>query len=113
MVERRLTGEPLAWITSTAPFCEQWIVVHPGVYVPRWQTELLAGRAVERLPAGGVAIDVCTGSGALAKVLMTRGRRASGGVRHRRARGRQRRANGVEAYAATCSRRCPPSTADS
>ena len=71
MVARRLTGEPLAWITGTAPFCGLWIRVDPGVYVPRWQTEALAWRAVERLPTDGVAIDLCTGSGAIAKVLMT------------------------------------------
>ncbi len=71
MVARRLTGEPLAWITGTAPFCGLWIRVDPGVYVPRWQTEALAWRAVERLPADGVAIDLCTGSGAIAAVLMT------------------------------------------
>lgn len=70
MLARRLTGEPLAWITGTAPFCGLWIRVNPGVYVPRWQTEALAWRAVERLPADGVAIDLCTGSGAIAKVLM-------------------------------------------
>lgn len=70
MLARRLTGEPLAWITGTAPFCGLWIRVDPGVYVPRWQTEALAWRAVERLPADGVAIDLCTGSGAIAKVLM-------------------------------------------
>jgi release factor glutamine methyltransferase len=66
MVARRLTGEPLAWITGTAPFCGLWIRVDPGVYVPRWQTEALAWRAVERLPADGIAIDLCTGSGAIA-----------------------------------------------
>jgi release factor glutamine methyltransferase len=71
MVARRLTGEPLAWITGTAPFCGLWIRVDPGVFVPRWQTEALAWRAVERLPPDGVAIDLCTGSGAIAKVLMT------------------------------------------
>ena len=76
MVARRLTGEPLAWITGTAPFCGLWIRVDPGVYVPRWQTEALAWRAVERLPADGVAIDLCTGSGAIAKVLMTHRPRA-------------------------------------
>jgi release factor glutamine methyltransferase len=71
LVARRLTGEPLAWITGTAPFCGLWIRVDPGVYVPRWHTEALAWRAVQRLPAEGVAIDLCTGSGAVAKVLMT------------------------------------------
>jgi release factor glutamine methyltransferase len=72
LVRRRLTGEPLAWITGTAPFCGLWIRVDPGVYVPRWQTEPLALRAVERLPANGTAIDVCTGSGAIAATLLAK-----------------------------------------
>jgi release factor glutamine methyltransferase len=72
LVERRLTGEPLAWITGTVTFCGIEIRVDPGVYVPRWQTELLAYRAVERLPAKGTAIDLCTGTGAIARTLATR-----------------------------------------
>jgi release factor glutamine methyltransferase len=48
------------------------IRVDPGVYVPRRQSEPLARRAVECLPATGTAIDLCTGSGAIARVLMTR-----------------------------------------
>jgi release factor glutamine methyltransferase len=69
LVERRLTGEPLAWITGTVSFCGVDVRVDPGVYVPRWQSEQLARRAVERLPANGVAVDLCTGSGAIARVL--------------------------------------------
>jgi release factor glutamine methyltransferase len=72
LVERRLTGEPLAWITGSVSFCDLEIRVDPGVYVPRWQSEALACRAVERLPADGAAIDLCTGSGAMAKTLMAR-----------------------------------------
>jgi release factor glutamine methyltransferase len=71
LVRRRLTGEPLAWITGSVCFCGVDVRVDPGVYVPRWQSEQLARRAVERLPSNGLAIDVCTGSGALAKTLMT------------------------------------------
>jgi phage protein U len=69
LIRRRLTGEPLAWITGRASFCGVEILVDRGVYVPRWQSEPLARRAVERLPATGTAIDLCTGSGAIAKVL--------------------------------------------
>jgi release factor glutamine methyltransferase len=72
LVARRLTGEPLAWITGSVLFCGLEIRVDPGVYVPRWQSELLAHRAVERLPADGTAIDLCTGAGAVAKTLITR-----------------------------------------
>src|SRR3989442_8671298 len=71
LVARRLTGEPLAWITGTVSFCGVEIRVDPGVYVPRWQSEPLARRAVGCLPATGVAIDLCTGSGAIARTLMT------------------------------------------
>jgi release factor glutamine methyltransferase len=70
MAERRLTGEPLAWITGGTEFCGVRIRVDPGVYVPRWQSEPLARRAAERLPADGTAIDLCTGAGAIARTLM-------------------------------------------
>ena len=86
LVERRLTGEPLAWITGSVEFCGLKIAVHEGVYVPRWHTELVAERAAERLPEHGAAIDLCTGSGAIAKVLMTR-RPQRAGDRERPRRG--------------------------
>lgn len=70
LVGRRLSGEPLAWITGSVRFCELDIRVDSGVYVPRWQSAPLARRAAERLPATGTAIDVCTGTGAIAKTLM-------------------------------------------
>jgi release factor glutamine methyltransferase len=66
---RRLSGEPLAWITGGTMFCGIEVKVEPGVYVPRWQSEPLARRAVSRLAENGVAIDLCTGSGAIAAVL--------------------------------------------
>src|SRR5919201_2987884 len=69
MLRRRLTGEPLAWITGSVSFCGVQIRVDPGVYVPRPQTELLVRRAMDRLPEKGTAIDICSGSGAVAKVL--------------------------------------------
>ena len=37
--------------------------------MPRLQTELLARRTIERLPEGGLAADLCTGSGAIAVAL--------------------------------------------
>ena len=66
---RRLSGEPLAWITGSVTFCGVTVGIDPGVYVPRTQSEILARRAARRLPARGAAIDVCTGSGALALAL--------------------------------------------
>ena len=69
MVYRRLAGEPLAWITGKVSFCGVEVQVDPGVYVPRWQSEPLARRSAERLAGGSLAIDLCTGSGALAMAL--------------------------------------------
>ena len=69
LVARRLTGEPLAWITGRTRFCGLDLRVDPGVYVPRWQTELVARRALERVPRHGLAVDLCTGCGAVAAVL--------------------------------------------
>ncbi len=70
LLERRLTGEPLAWIVGHTAFCGLDIRIDPGVYVPRAQTEDLARRATKRLPPRGTAVDICTGSGAVAAVLM-------------------------------------------
>jgi release factor glutamine methyltransferase len=69
LAQRRLSGEPLAWVTGRAAFGDLELRVEPGVYVPRWQSLPLARRAAARLPAGGCALDLCTGSGALAASL--------------------------------------------
>ncbi len=55
--------------TGALTFCGVKLFVTPGVYVPRWQTEPLARRAVTLLPSAGVAEDLCTGVGAVAAVL--------------------------------------------
>jgi release factor glutamine methyltransferase len=76
LVARRCQGEPLAWLTGSVTFCGERIVVKPGVYVPRWQSEPLALEAANRLPTDGIAVDLCTGAGALAVVIMRRKPRA-------------------------------------
>jgi len=68
----RERGEPLAWITGSMRFCGLVVQVDPGVFVPRLQSEELAGRAAALLPAGGWAADLCTGAGAVAMALMAR-----------------------------------------
>jgi release factor glutamine methyltransferase len=72
LVHRRLRGEPLAWVTGRAAFGELIVTVEPGTYVPRWQSLELARRAAERVPESGRAIDLCTGSGAIAAALQRR-----------------------------------------
>lgn len=74
-IARRTEGEPLAWITGSLEFCERDVVVDPGVYVPRFQTEDLASRAATLLAVSrsvpARAVDLCTGSGAIAAHLAT------------------------------------------
>jgi release factor glutamine methyltransferase len=73
LVDRRCQGEPLAWLTGYIQFCGHTVLVHPGVYVPRWQSEPMALAALALLPAHGVAVDLCTGAGAIA-LNLSRGR---------------------------------------
>jgi len=75
LVARRAAREPLQHLTGVAWFRHVELAVGPGVFVPRPETELLAGWAVERaaevLAERGecVVLDLCTGSGAVAKAL--------------------------------------------
>jgi release factor glutamine methyltransferase len=76
LVARRATREPLQHLTGTAAFRHVELQVGPGVFVPRPETELLAGWAIEAartLLAGSAAevvvVDLCTGSGAIARAV--------------------------------------------
>ncbi|MGI5212259.1 peptide chain release factor N(5)-glutamine methyltransferase [Plantactinospora sp. CA-290183] len=71
LVQRRIRHEPLQHLLGTAPFRYLELAVGPGVFVPRPETELLAGWGIEaarRLaPEGGaVVVDLCSGTGAIA-----------------------------------------------
>ncbi|MGN6171145.1 MAG: N5-glutamine methyltransferase family protein [Solirubrobacteraceae bacterium] len=109
LVRRRLTGEPLAWITGSVTFCGTDIRVEPGVYVPRWHTEALALRAAEHCPAGGIAIDLCTGTGAIAATIsrLRPAARVVGTDLDERAVACAR-GNGVEAYSGDLFAAVPP-----
>lgn len=73
LIDRRAAREPLQHLTGVAYFRYVELAVGPGVFVPRPETELLAGWAIER--AGEiqgrppVVVDLCTGSGAIAKSI--------------------------------------------
>jgi release factor glutamine methyltransferase len=73
LVTRRARREPLQHILGTAAFRYVEVEVGPGVFVPRPETELLAGWAVDRLrgPEAPLVVDLCTGSGAIALALAT------------------------------------------
>jgi len=67
MVARRAAGEPLQYVIGWAPFGPLKLRVGPGVFVPRPETEGLADRAAALKPR--IAVDLCTGSGAIACFL--------------------------------------------
>lgn len=52
LVERRATREPLQYITGSVGFLGLDLLVGPGVFVPRPETELLADHVVQYLRAG-------------------------------------------------------------
>lgn len=71
LVQRRATRVPLQHLTGRAFFRHVELEVGPGVFVPRPETELLAGWAIEACAGidSPVVVDLCTGSGAVAKAV--------------------------------------------
>ena len=71
LVARRVRREPLQHLTGVAWFRHVELRVGPGVFVPRPETELLAGWAIDQAAGidSPVLVDLCTGSGAVAKAL--------------------------------------------
>jgi release factor glutamine methyltransferase len=71
LVARRAAREPLQHLTGTAAFRHVELAVGPGVFVPRPETELLAGWAIDHLLTleRPVVVDLCTGSGAIARAV--------------------------------------------
>ncbi len=71
IVDRRLSGEPLAYITGAREFYGLKFAVNPDVLIPRPETEHLVDKAIElaeQLPLPVIA-DIGTGSGVLAVSL--------------------------------------------
>ncbi len=68
LVARRARREPLAYVVGTMVFRGLELEVGPGVLVPRPETEVTAGRAIDlaRDRARATVVDVGTGSGAIA-----------------------------------------------
>jgi release factor glutamine methyltransferase len=71
LASRRAAGEPLQYLTGVAGFRYLQLKVGPGVFIPRPETELVAARAMSRLPDGGSLVDIGTGSGAIALAVAT------------------------------------------
>jgi release factor glutamine methyltransferase len=74
-VEKRIQGAPLAYAVGRASFRHLTLDVDERVLIPRPETEQLVDLVLDELSAtpGGVAIDVGTGSGAIAIALAAEG----------------------------------------
>lgn len=73
---RRALGEPLAYVLGVAHFRDLTLRVDARVLIPRPETEVVVEVALQqtRPHRGGVAVDIGTGSGAIAIALATEGR---------------------------------------
>ena len=75
LVDRRAAREPLQHLTGRAAFRHLELAVGPGVFVPRPETETVVQFAIDALlesaSAQPIAVDLGTGSGAIALAMAT------------------------------------------
>jgi release factor glutamine methyltransferase len=70
LVERRVAGDPVAYLIGSRGFYGLDLTVSPSVLIPRPETELLVEAALARLPPGSCRVaDLGTGSGAIALAI--------------------------------------------
>ncbi|MGL5929589.1 MAG: peptide chain release factor N(5)-glutamine methyltransferase [Dermatophilaceae bacterium] len=72
LLDERLRRVPLQHLTGRAFFRGLTLAVGPGVFVPRPETEVVAGLAIDAALSAGdapVVVDLCTGSGAIALAI--------------------------------------------
>lgn len=72
LAERRLNGEPLAYLLGEWDFCGYTFTVNKNVLIPRSDTERLCELAVERANqiVNPKVIDLCCGSGCIGLTLL-------------------------------------------
>jgi release factor glutamine methyltransferase len=77
LFQKRSERIPLQHLTGVAYFRNLTLKVGPGVFIPRPETEGVAELAIQALravPGEPVAVDLCTGSGAIAISLASEGK---------------------------------------
>ena len=75
LLAERADGRPVQHLTGRAWFRNVELAVGPGVFIPRPETELVAGAAIDEANrfAGSrpvLVVDLCTGSGAIAAAVV-------------------------------------------
>ena len=74
LVAARADGVPLQFLTGVAAFRTVEVAVGPGVFIPRPETEALAGWVIEHLRTRADApmvVELCAGSGAISLAIAT------------------------------------------
>ncbi|QEY25133.1 peptide chain release factor N(5)-glutamine methyltransferase [Neisseria zalophi] len=69
LVDRRLQGEPMAYLLGEREFYGRIFAVNPNVLIPRPETEHLVEAVLRYLPQNGSVWDVGTGSGIIAVTI--------------------------------------------
>ena len=92
LLGRRESGTPLQYLTGRAPFRYVEVAVGPGVFIPRPETEVMTGWALERLAELAsekpgeqlVVVELCAGSGAISLAIANEfpGSQHQGAERH-------------------------------
>lgn len=78
LVERRVSGEPLAYVLGQQSFFGRDFVVSSDVLIPRADSEAVVAAALQLLPANARILDCGTGSGALLLTLLSEADSATG-----------------------------------
>lgn len=73
LLDRRSTGIPVQYLTGRAAFRTVEVAVEPGVFIPRPETEVMTGWAIEQLLGltAPTVVELCAGSGAISLAIAT------------------------------------------
>ena len=74
LLQRRLQGEPVAYLVGEWEFFGLPLIVNEHVLIPRSDTEVLAQQAIDYLKdyPGARVLDLCTGSGCVGLAIASR-----------------------------------------